>query len=67
MNQTSFPLLPLLGLLFVGLKLGRVIDWPWVWVLAPFWAGFGLLFALMLLLAGVAACRANGRRRGGWR
>lgn len=24
-------------ILFVGLKLGGVIDWPWWLVLAPFW------------------------------
>lgn len=27
----------LLGLLFIGLKLGGVIDWSWWWVLSPFW------------------------------
>lgn len=31
-------LLPtLLLVLFVGLKLGGVIDWSWWWVLSPFW------------------------------
>ena len=28
--------LALLGLLFVGLKLGKVIAWSWLWVLSPF-------------------------------
>lgn len=32
----------LLGLLFIGLKLGGVISWPWVWVLSPIWGGFVL-------------------------
>jgi predicted membrane protein len=27
----------LLGLLFIGLKLGNVINWSWIWVLSPFW------------------------------
>ena len=27
----------LLLLLFIGFKLAGIIDWPWVWVLAPFW------------------------------
>jgi hypothetical protein len=40
-----------LGLLFIGLKLGHVIDWPWVWVLAPFWAGLALVVALIVVLA----------------
>ena len=29
--------LSLLGVLFIGLKLAGFIDWPWLWVLAPFW------------------------------
>jgi hypothetical protein len=28
----------LLFLLFLGLKLGGVIDWSWWWVTAPLWA-----------------------------
>ena len=28
----------LLGVAFVILKLCGVIDWPWIWVLAPFGA-----------------------------
>ena len=24
-----------LTILFIGLKLGHVIDWPWIWVLSP--------------------------------
>ena len=27
----------LLVVLFIGLKLGHVIDWSWVWVLSPLW------------------------------
>lgn len=42
----------LLGVLFVGLKLGHVIDWPWLWVLAPFWIPVAFVLAL-LLVAGV--------------
>ena len=26
-----------LALLFIGLRLTRVIVWPWMWVLAPLW------------------------------
>ena len=36
----------LLAILFIALKLTGVIDWSWVWVLAPVWAP--------LALAGVA-------------
>ena len=27
----------LLGVVFVTLKLTKIIDWSWWWVLAPFW------------------------------
>lgn len=32
-----------LGIVFVVLKLVGVIAWPWLWVLAPFWAPFTVL------------------------
>lgn len=45
----------LLGLLFVGLKLGGVIKWSWWWVTLPFWGGFALagIGALLLVAATV--------------
>lgn len=43
----------LLGLLFIGLKLTGHINWPWVWVLAPFWIPFSA--ALLLVSAAVIA------------
>ena len=42
----------LLALLFIGLKLGHVIAWPWVWVLAPLWIPL-LLVALYLLVVSI--------------
>jgi membrane protein DedA with SNARE-associated domain len=27
-----------LSFLLIGLKLGKIIDWSWWWVLAPLWA-----------------------------
>lgn len=41
--------LSLLALLFIGLKLGGVIAWPWIWVLAPLW----IVPAILLLLFGL--------------
>lgn len=26
-----------LSLMFIGLKLGGIIEWSWIWVLAPLW------------------------------
>jgi hypothetical protein len=44
----------LLGLLFIGLKLGGAITWSWWWVLAPFWVplaiGGGLLLVILVLV-----------------
>lgn len=28
-----------LQIVFIVLKLTHVIDWPWIWVLAPAWIG----------------------------
>lgn len=47
----------LLGVAFVVLKLTHVIDWPWVWVLAPFWAGLAFLALLLLVLVIVAVVK----------
>ena len=38
-----------LALAFIVLKLCGVIDWAWIWVLAPLWVGWGLA----LLICGV--------------
>lgn len=32
----------LLQIVFIVLKLCGVINWSWVWVLAPLWISFGL-------------------------
>ena len=44
-------ILGLLGVLFVGLKLGGLITWSWWWVTAPFWGGFALIAAILLIVA----------------
>jgi hypothetical protein len=51
----------LLAILFIGLKLGGVIDWSWWWVLSPMWgppvvALSVLLIALVALSVLWAAC-----------
>lgn len=39
--------LPLLQILFIGLKLTGYINWSWWWVLAPSWA----LLAIAVIIA----------------
>jgi len=41
----------LLGVAFVILKLCKVIAWPWVWVLAPFWIPLALSLIIIIILA----------------
>ena len=45
----------LLGLLFIGLKLGAVIDWPWLWVLAPLWIPIAIAIPFLILAAVIVA------------
>lgn len=40
----------LLAILFIGLKLTSVIDWPWWCVLSPLW-GPPAAFVLLVLVA----------------
>lgn len=44
----------LLGVAFVVLKLTETIDWPWIWVLSPFWIplalGLTVVFVLLIWL-----------------
>ena len=43
----------LLTILFIGLKLGGVIDWSWWWVLSPLWICIVIIVvAASLLLLG---------------
>lgn len=43
----------LLGVAFVVLKLCGVINWPWVWVLAPFWIGLILVVVIISIVMGL--------------
>lgn len=38
-----------LALLFIGLKLGGVISWSWLWVLSPLWLPIVIALVLTLL------------------
>lgn len=46
-----------LTLLFIGLKLGHVIDWSWWWVLSPLWISFALAMMILLIVGVVALAR----------
>lgn len=40
-----------LALLFIGLKLGGVIAWSWLWVLSPLWAPVAFAIVVGLIAA----------------
>jgi len=39
-----------LGIAFIILKLCKVIDWAWVWVLAPIWGSWAIFFIIVFVL-----------------
>ena len=54
-KTASFPVLAILGLIFVTLKLagvGVVATWSWIWVLSPFWIPLTIVLGIFLV-AGV--------------
>tara|TARA_R110000824_G_scaffold8361_5_gene37856 strand:+ start:7978 stop:8217 length:240 start_codon:yes stop_codon:yes gene_type:complete len=48
----------LLGVLFVGLKLGGVIDWSWWWVTMPFYGPIVGVLTAIFIYAFIKACKA---------
>lgn len=40
----------MLGVAFVVLKLCKVIDWSWWWVLLPFWLSLAIVLLLLAFL-----------------
>ena len=51
MNVNGTPFLGMLALLFIGLKLGGVIEWAWLWVLSPIWIPLALGLSLIAFAA----------------
>lgn len=57
--RVKFPSLStILGILFIILKLCGVIDWAWVWVLAPFWIGAIITILTLVFVTLIAAVTA---------
>lgn len=48
----------LLGVAFVVLKLLGTIDWPWLWVLAPFWIPLALFVIVLIVMLGALVVAA---------
>lgn len=43
-----------LTILFIGLKLGNVINWSWWWVLSPLWIPVTLVLVFLLIVLIIA-------------
>jgi len=54
----------LLTIVFITLKLLKVITWSWWWVLSAFWMPFALMFIGFIGIA-VATAIKGGQRDGG--
>lgn len=64
-KTASFPILGILGLIFVTLKLaeiGVVATWSWWLVLAPFWVPLAIVLSvLVVVLIGAALTAVFGK------
>jgi hypothetical protein len=53
----QFPILGILGLIFITLKLTGYITWSWLWVLAPFWIPISIGILIFLIVFIIALIR----------
>lgn len=49
-NNGGIGIAGVLGIVFIVLRLCKVIDWSWWWVLSPFWIPVAVLLACQILL-----------------
>lgn len=53
----------LLTIVFIVLRLMGIIEWGWVWVLAPLWMPLALVLVGVIIFLIVAAIASNNRKR----
>lgn len=58
-KSTGLTFVTALQLLFIGLKLAHVIDWSWVWVLAPTWIDVSLAVLICVIAGVIVAFKGN--------
>ena len=56
-NKNGVGFCGLLTITFIVLKLCGVINWSWIWVLAPMWIAWGLIFIILGIVCLVAVIR----------
>ena len=63
--QNGISLCPLLTVAFVVLRLCKVIDWSWWWVLAPLWMPWAIAFVVMGTIGTIVVAAKVFKRIGG--
>lgn len=63
-SKSGIGVLGVLAIVFIVLKLIDVIQWSWVWVLAPIWIPFVAVFAVIVFLGAYAALMATTVKKG---
>ena len=48
--KSGLSLSSVLGVVFIVLKLCKVISWSWLWVLAPFWIPLGIAIVFLIVV-----------------
>lgn len=46
-----------LAILFIALKLCKVIDWSWWWVLAPLWIPVAFVVLVLCIVVTFVSCK----------
>ena len=49
-NKNGIGFVGLLQIAFIILKLCKVINWSWLWVLSPMWISLAFAFIMLLLV-----------------
>lgn len=50
-SSSGYSLAAILTIVFVVLKLAKLIDWSWLWVLSPLWISLSLV--ILFVIGGV--------------
>lgn len=54
---------PVVGIVFIILRMCRLIAWPWLWVFAPFWVQSAIAFIVILIATAWLAKMRGGKSR----
>lgn len=58
-NYEGIGFIGLLQILFIGLKLGNVINWSWLWVLSPLWLPLLIIILIAIIIVIIQLCNEN--------